>query len=1179
MAMKFLRRDIRDACGSRSYTRGLDYFDRGHVLSLDARPLSEGQLFVDAETRGSGGRRYHQQIEIDHGTGRSDIDGICSCPMVHNCKHVAAACLAFLREEAARDEAERAKPKHADTESPEPGQPAVSDAIARLRAEIAALEAEESSRARRGAGTPAHRPSGKPAKKPGEELDSRVGHWLQLLAEKSPDTESTPLTASTVFASDDYLIYLLHPQTGGSALQAGRLQVEIRASHPRKNGRGMVRGKSLELDRLNPRYDVGNWQTTQLDLDIAAFLRGSRDAWSRVSNVSLHGRTGSMALALMLQSGRCYWQSGDSPPLQFGDERELQVGWQAEADGDHHLRLGLGPNTELVATEPPMYIDTASAEGGLLGAEGWRGEQLALLQTAPPLPAEQTERFTSLLLQRYPQLPLPMPAAVAMRDNPGETVQPWLTLDSLALESGRPLHCLRLDFDYAGDRVPALPATPHGLLRDDSGWVRVQRNIDAEGEAVMTLLKLGFTVLPPLDEGVQSLLLATVVNDGIGEDAARWASFLEHDVEQLRARGWRIDHGADFLLDFTSGDWEVRIDDGDERQDWFGLRFDLQVDGERLPLAPLLAPLLQSDAGLQPESLPETLTLPLDGHRYLRLPTARIAPFLDTLRSLFNRAPPDDDGRLRLARHEAASLEDLANSGATLHGGEQWRELARRLRDFSGIRRVAPPPGLHATLRDYQRHGLDWLQFLREYRFNGVLADDMGLGKTLQTLAHLLVEKRAGRLDRPALVVAPTSLMGNWWREAERFAPDLRLTLLHGDNRHARFAAAGDSDLLLTSYPLLSRDAEQLRGIEYHCLILDEAQAIKNPNTKMAQLVRELRSRYRLCLTGTPLENHLGELWALFDFLMPGFLGSARQFQQHYRTPIEKHADGPRREELARRVQPFLLRRDKATVATELPPKSELRQSVELEERQAQLYESIRVSMDRRVREAIAGQGLARSHITVLDALLKLRQVCCDPRLLKLDGAAQKAPSAKLQLLMDLLPELLAEGRRVLLFSQFTSMLGLIEEELQARGIDYSKLTGKTRKRDAAIERFCGGAVDLFLISLKAGGSGLNLAEADTVILYDPWWNPAVEMQAIDRAHRIGQDKPVFIYKLVVENSVEAKMVELQEHKRKLAAGVFAGSAEGGAAKLDAETLRELFAPLGGMGRDEDRGGNWPGAG
>jgi SNF2 family DNA or RNA helicase len=316
-----------------------------------------------------------------------------------------------------------------------------------------------------------------------------------------------------------------------------------------------------------------------------------------------------------------------------------------------------------------------------------------------------------------------------------------------------------------------------------------------------------------------------------------------------------------------------------------------------------------------------------------------------------------------------------------------------------------------------------------------------------------------------------------------------------------------------------------------------------------------------LCLTGTPLENHLGELWSLFHFLMPGFLGDTDTFRRLYRTPIEKRGDEPRRRSLARRIRPFVLRRTKEQVAVELPPKTEMVENVEIGGAQGDLYETVRAAMDQRVRAEIAARGLNQSQIVVLDALLKLRQVCCDPRLLKLDAAKKVKDSAKLARLLDMLEQLLAEGRRVLLFSQFTSMLELIEPELKARGIAYVKLTGETRDRKKPVDAFQSGKAPLFLISLKAGGTGLNLTAADTVIHYDPWWNPAVENQATDRAHRIGQDKPVFVYKLIVAGSVEEKIAALQASKAALAAGVLG---EGGAAsaQLTQEDVAALFEPL-----------------
>ena len=375
----------------------------------------------------------------------------------------------------------------------------------------------------------------------------------------------------------------------------------------------------------------------------------------------------------------------------------------------------------------------------------------------------------------------------------------------------------------------------------------------------------------------------------------------------------------------------------------------------------------------------------------------------------------------------------------------------------------------------------------------------------MQALAHLAVEQAQGRTDLPSLVICPTSLVPNWLAEATRFAPSLRCLVLHGSDRAERFAAIAAHDLVITTYPLLGRDHAVLTAQDWHVVVLDEAQTIKNPLATTSKLARTLRARQRLCLSGTPLENHLGELWSLFDFLLPGFLGDRKQFGWRYRGPIEKAGNTERQSLLAQRVAPFLLRRTKEQVAADLPSKTEITETVEMENGQQAVYEGIRLAMHAKVRAAIAKRGMAGSGIVILDALLKLRQACCDPRLLKLATAkAAKAKSAKLERLLELLPQMLEEGRRVLLFSQFTSMLALIEAELVRLALPYVLLTGDTRDRTAPIQRFQSGEVPLFLISLKAGGVGLNLTAADTVIHYDPWWNPAVENQAADRAHRIG---------------------------------------------------------------------------
>jgi len=431
----------------------------------------------------------------------------------------------------------------------------------------------------------------------------------------------------------------------------------------------------------------------------------------------------------------------------------------------------------------------------------------------------------------------------------------------------------------------------------------------------------------------------------------------------------------------------------------------------------------------------------------------------------------------------------------------------------------------------------------------------MGLGKTLQTLTHLLAEIDSGRSGGlPSLVIAPTSVVMNWQREAAKFAPDLKVLVLQGADRKANFRKIPKSDLVLTSYALLHRDLARLVEHEFHLLALDEAQHIKNPGAQVTQAVATLRARHRLCLSGTPVENHLGELWSLFHFLMPGLLGSLDTFRSVYQTPIEKNGSEAKRAALARRVGPLILRRTKHDVAKELPPKTEILHEIEMSEAQKDLYETVRSTMDKQVRQALAIRG-QQAQIVFLDALLKLRQICCHPRLLK--ERASEASSAKFDYLVDLLQIFREEGHRVLLFSQFTSMLDIIEAHLVAKGMSYLKLTGETKDRQGLVERFQGGEGEVFLISLKAGGTGLTLTGADTVIHYDPWWNPAAQNQATDRAYRIGQDKPVFVHKLICRNTVEERIQQMQGKKDDLATDLLSGATT--SLNLTPETLAGLL--------------------
>jgi SNF2 family DNA or RNA helicase len=373
----------------------------------------------------------------------------------------------------------------------------------------------------------------------------------------------------------------------------------------------------------------------------------------------------------------------------------------------------------------------------------------------------------------------------------------------------------------------------------------------------------------------------------------------------------------------------------------------------------------------------------------------------------------------------------------------------------------------------------------------------------------------------------------------KKFAPHLSVMVLHGMERHEKRERLDEANVAITTYTVLTRDIEEMKAIPWHIVVLDEAQAIKSPDARATRAVCQLDTQHRVCLSGTPIENNLEELWSQFAFLMPGLLGDRRGFTKRFRTPIEKNNDATCRAQLIQRIQPFILRRTKAEVATELPPKHTILRRITLAPDQRELYETIRGTLYETVREQVAERTLAQSRIIVLDALLKLRQACCDPRLVKLRSAAGIETSAKLEDLLEMLGELIPEGRRILLFSQFTSMLDLIKPRLREAGIPFVELRGDTRDRAEPVRSFEAGEVPLFLISLKAGGRGLNLTSADTVIHYDPWWNPAVENQASDRAHRIGQTKSVFVYKLIAVDTVEERILELQQRKAELASIAF----------------------------------------
>ncbi|MCP4660686.1 MAG: DEAD/DEAH box helicase [bacterium] len=636
----------------------------------------------------------------------------------------------------------------------------------------------------------------------------------------------------------------------------------------------------------------------------------------------------------------------------------------------------------------------------------------------------------------------------------------------------------------------------------------------------------------------------------IEERPWRWVIVDDDDALDLIAAAARR-AGDDLVVEWPEGEsmsiageltpaaLRVEIED---RHDWFGLNGFIDVDGRRIPLLDLLRGLRHAQR-----------YLPIGDGRWARIAES----FRDRLAAL------DDVVHVRHQRLEvdataAPVVTDLlaraiADAGVSVKACRRWTQLVERLDEAVELD-PDPPVTLTAELRPYQVEGYRWLRRLACWGVGGCLADDMGLGKTVQTLAVLIDRVATG----PALVVAPTSVGFIWIREAERFAPTLRLILYRNvvgeTDRHQLLSELGDGDVVVTSYGLVLRDVDKLAEIRWGTLVLDEAQFIKNSETKTAQATRRIDADWRLALTGTPLENHLGELWSLFRSISPGLFGSRDRFRKRFAAPIEKKRDLERRHGLSRVVRPFILRRTKSEVLDELPGRTEVQRIVELSEAERKLYEDTRLRALVHLAGLVDDEGDHR--FQVLAALTRLRQLACHPKLV---DASWTRGSAKMALLLETVEELREGRHRALVFSQFTQHLALVREALDKRGSSYQYLDGKTpaKERVRRVDAFQRGEGDLFLISLKAGGTGLNLTAADYVLHLDPWWNPAVEDQATDRAHRIGQTRPVTVYRLVAKDTIEEQILRLHADKRDLVAGVLEGSDQ--AAKLSAAELVALI--------------------
>ncbi|WP_444928465.1 SNF2-related protein [Microbulbifer sp. SSSA002] len=862
---------------------------------------------------------------------------------------------------------------------------------------------------------------------------------------------------------------------------------------------------------------------------------------------TISGEEGALLLNNLLHSQRFFSNIHTLSPIQWGEAVALDLSWDETRDNSK-LTLEapeLPESWNLIPTNPPFYYSPQTNSIGPITTPV-DGEALNELSAMPAISKDKMADALTFLNHQYASSNLPAPKSlpITIIDDP---LQPCLVLKSTPVpEEHSNLYTASFHIQYGPLVISAAELlaenyAENNIYTQGGKLYQVERDLEDEAKELHALLHWRWSLAAD-GAGEPTLYFS---DEGAGQSVIeRWNTFLTKGIPQLEDAGWLIEIDDNFSLTVHEiDDWDWQTEPADN--DWFSLSATVDIEGQAIPLLPLLLQYLELGYSAGDD---EEILLPLDEGQYIRLPTELFHNLCAVLEEWYD----SESQNLKVPKF---AVPEIPNADSAWQSNKDLKALAKSLQ--KGPQSVKPPRALRAQLRPYQQAGFEWLQHLRKLNMNGILADDMGLGKTLQGLAHILKEKESRRLTDPALVVVPTSLVGNWLSEAQRFAPTLKSLLLHGPDRHENFPLIPQSDLVITTYPLIVRDSELLQDYNFHLLVLDEAQVIKNPKSKAAQLLRTFSATHKVCLTGTPLENHLGELWALFDYLMPGFLHSQKRFNGLYRTPIEKQANENKQQILNQRITPFILRRTKQEVATELPPKTEIIQRVSLDSSQAALYETVRSVMEKRVRDLMKKKGLNRSHIEILDALLKLRQICCDPGLVKLEKAKKVKQSAKLEALMDMLPEMVEEGRKILVFSQFTEMLGKISSALDEHAIPYVKLTGRTRKRQEAIDAFQNGEVPVFLISLKAGGVGLNLTAADTVIHYDPWWNPAVENQATDRAYRIGQDKPVFVYKLICENTVEEKIIDMQAHKQALADAIY--SKDGKSAALDSEQWLSLF--------------------
>ncbi len=1116
-------RGLRRLLGARTFLRGLEYFRRRVVEDIHV-----GEMTASGTVKTADAEPFQVEVQLTP----DGIKSTCPCPAFakanQHCKHVAALLIAV------RDQARGSHPR------PPPPPPAAAPSPAATQ-QMNDLKRSRR-RDRRGRAVAASGSTMAAMGPPGSTVTPSASLVMQ-------DRGSSPMGPGALSPA---VLGALPQDASAKPTGIGAWLPPEGISGPRRlEFRVHVRQGALTVTVLDAEARMPilpstalSWQALYPTNDRAALRLLARLESGNPRHPAVDVRTEDVAELLPLLEGQRVLLEPQLMQLRFAEE-PLRPRFDLEMVGGETMIVKA--SFERTSDKRRFSLLTG---GWFEGWPGWhvdtqegiarridRRVSVAALRRLlrSPTIAEPMSELTRVIMQGLPKIALEVGAELPDLNQIADVVDLTPTFRMRAggslVEASVQLYALygheEVQVRADGITLPVLIQPPEEGQRRPR-CVRV--DIAAQQEAAQRLLDLG---LVPDDSG-QSFVARgdkaiTFWSEGLGRLPDEWDLFVPEDLVGTQVRSATV---AVF----------AKVSSG---MDWLNVKLSYEAEG----------------VGVDRNEIRRAIA---EGKKYVRLEDGSFAPFNpEALQAMLDReveliASAGKGGKIPLAH--AGRIQELLQHAQGSNVSTGAKDLFKKLSNIDEIESAKKPRALKATLRPYQEAGLSWLRFIHELGSGGVLADDMGLGKTVQTLALLLSIKQEDK-TKPvrALIVAPTSVVTNWEREIARFAPTLSVSLWHGADRKEQIDTVRESEVVITSYALLRRDEEFLSTLDLTYAILDEAQHIKNPMSATAAAAKRLKAGRRLALTGTPIENRLSEIWSIFDFVSPGLLGALDKFEQRFAKPIEQ-GDYKAAQRLRATIHPFILRRTKNEVAKDLPEKIESDQVCDLTGEQRMVYQEVAREVRAQVMGEVEKHGLAKSQIQILAGLTRLRQAACDPRLLGLPRDFADDDSGKLVALRELLSNAIEGGHKVLVFSQFVSMLKIIERAVKDDGIKYEYLDGSTKDRQERVERFQEDpTVGVFLISLKAGGTGLNLTAADTVIHFDPWWNPAVEQQATDRAHRIGQSKVVSVYRLVAAGTIEEKILLLKAKKRELVASVLSEDA-GGAKKLTKSDLEELFS-------------------